>query len=163
MTTTLATARRLPASELHLVVAAIEDPDGRFLGWTAVEAPCTYDEALSRWQQHTDGKRNARSIRARKLGRIREYAVRSLADPRFAPLVSRPYETARTRKNPERTGTQSAEVKAAMAWAHDHGYRGAVTERAARRWVDREYPGADRGRDAWVHVYDRSTLRRIKP
>jgi hypothetical protein len=127
MTTTLAIARTLPASDLYMVVASLESTDGRFLGWTAVEAPCTYDEALTRRDQHAAGRRLARTAgRVRRLGRVREYAVRSLADPRFAPLVSRPYESARTRKHPERTGTQSGEVKAAMAWAADHGYHGGI-------------------------------------
>ena len=127
MTTTLTRARTLPASDLHIVVAALETTDGRFIGWTAVEAPCTYDEALRRWDEHVAGKRDARTAgRVRKLGRVREFAVRSLADPRFAGLVSRPYETARSRRYPERTGSQSGEVKATMAWAKEHGYHGGI-------------------------------------
>jgi len=59
-------------------------------------------------------------------GHVREYAVRSVADPRFAPLIGRGYADAVRRDGKGRSFQgDDGEVKAAKAWAKLYGYKGA--------------------------------------
>jgi hypothetical protein len=104
----------------HIVVASIvAEDDGRFLGYSAVSAPLTWQEAAARWEWLDKSRRSAAGFRyagpRRAGGRIAHYAVRSTADPRFAPLVGRGYATTRS---------ETGRVKAARRWGKAHGYVG---------------------------------------
>jgi hypothetical protein len=113
--------------DLHIVVAALES-QGQFVGYCAVTAPLTYNEALEVWERKQRLKIGVNARRNR--GHVREYAVRSVADPRFAPLVGRGYADAVSRWT-DREGVEHVgkgrlrgSEKAAMAWAKEFGYKG---------------------------------------
>jgi hypothetical protein len=112
--------------DLHIVVAAIES-QGQFVGWTAVTAPMTWPDAQKLWDEMDQDLRKGYGTmigtsRRRNGGHVSRYAVRSVADPRFAPLVGHGYADARTRAGYR--GTQTGDEKAARAWAKLHGYAG---------------------------------------
>jgi hypothetical protein len=107
--------------DLYIVVAGLES-QGRFVGYTAITAPLSYQEAVDKWYSSENSKLGVNS-RGRKQGHVRHYAVRSLADPRFAPLVGRGYADGRTRDGKHGNGDYGR-VKAARAWAKLHGYQG---------------------------------------
>jgi hypothetical protein len=114
--------------ELHIVIAALES-QGQFVGYTAVTAPLTWDGALARWDELQSNLSRSMHGPAKVLskpglwrGHVRDYAVRSVADPRFAPLVGKGYRDAVTRDGFK--GDLSGEIKATRAWAKVHGYEG---------------------------------------
>jgi hypothetical protein len=108
-------------ADLHIVVAALA-VHGEFVGYTAASAPLSYAEALSVWESKQRFKRGIHA-HGRKPHYVREYAVRSVADPRFAPLVSHGYADGRTRDGRCGNGDYGY-IKAARAWAKLHGYEG---------------------------------------
>jgi hypothetical protein len=106
----------------HIVVGALEDGEGTFIGWTAVTAPMGYDQAIKRYDE-LQGRigRIGHTLPGRS-GRVMNYAVRSVDDPRFATLVGRGYADAVRRDGLK--GDESGEIKAARAWAKQHGWEG---------------------------------------
>lgn len=115
-------------TEYHIVVAALGGKTNKaFIGYTAVTAPLTYDEALKVWTE----REQVRSEHSSKRGsHVLHYAVRSVADPRFAPLVGRGFADAvstytdRQGETHTRTGRERGIEKAAKAWAKLYGYEG---------------------------------------
>jgi hypothetical protein len=107
--------------DLYIVVAGLES-QGHFVGYTAITAPLSYQDAVDKWHSSERSKLGV-SPRGRKLGHVRHYAVRSLADPRFAPLVGQGYADGRTRDGKCGNGDYGS-VKAARAWAKLYGYQG---------------------------------------
>ena len=105
--------------DLHIVVAAIES-QGQFVGYTAITAPLTYDEALKVWESKQRYKVGV-NIRGGNKGHVCEYAVRSVADPRFSPLVGQGYDNGTSKSG---YTIRNAPVKAAKAWAKEFGYTG---------------------------------------
>jgi len=121
------------APENHILVVGLDGPDGRFVGYAAESGPLGWEDALSRW---TEADKNLRYRKERNLPSrrriggvdytINSYAVRSLADPRFAPLFGRGYADALDRETGRRSSYgDTGIIKAAKAWANTHGYKGA--------------------------------------
>jgi hypothetical protein len=108
--------------DLHIVVAALGGLTNKaFIGYTAVTGPMSYDEALKVWE---DRERLRSDHSRRRNSHILHYAVRSIDDPRFAPLIGRGYADGRTRDGLRGNGDYGR-VKAARAWAKLYGYKGA--------------------------------------
>lgn len=105
--------------DLHIVVAALES-QGNFLGYAVVSAPLTYEQALDVWQSKEQYKIGVR----KGLGHVRQFAVRSIADPRFQPLITRGYADAIGRDGKRSFKGDVGIVKAAKAWAKANGYKG---------------------------------------
>ena len=109
-----------PNPDLHIVIAALEC-QGHFIGYTAVSAPLPYDEALKVWERN-ENTRGLRRPGDNRRGHVRHYAVRSLADPQFAPLVGKGFADSVNKQG--HLGRERGIEKAAKAWAKDFGYTG---------------------------------------
>lgn len=112
-----------PNPDLHIVIAALGGLTNKaYIGATAVTAPMTYDDALAVWTERD----RLRSDRSRKRGsHVLWYSVRSVADPRYAPLIGLGYADARSRDGYPSQYGDSGRIKAAKAWAKLMGYYGA--------------------------------------
>lgn len=133
MITVSSTQKEIPVTtstqpSLHIVIASIEC-NQLFVGYTAVTAPLTWDEAIAKWEELEDHRHHTSAggsvVRGQHPRYIRQFAVRSIDDPRFAPLVGRGYADAVDRKTGKRSYKgDDGDVKAAKAWAKLYGYEG---------------------------------------
>lgn len=101
-------AKTGPANpEDHIVVAAIGGRSTKvFLGYAVVSAPMSFTAAQQLFQVKERG-------RALYDSHVLHYAVRSVVDPRFAPLVSLGYAP-----------RYGGDIGAAQVWAEEYGFLG---------------------------------------
>ena len=127
-------------TDLYLVVAGLCDNEerGRFVGYTHMSPPMTWQEAQELWRRKDDTRiSNERTARRYPMLNtktiegvvyyVNSYAVRSLNDPRFAGLIGPGFADTvhRTGFLAGKTEAGSGRVKAAKAWARKHGWSGA--------------------------------------
>jgi hypothetical protein len=114
--------------DLHIVIAAVGGrADRALIGHTAVSAPLAWNEAIALWEKLEDERRAGvwtSGAGVRRPGHVLHYAVRSVADPRFAPLVGKGYTDARSKDGSRSFKGDEGIVKAAKAWAKAFGYEG---------------------------------------
>lgn len=123
---------QVTAGDLHFVIAAIES-QGHIVGYTAMTAPLAWDDAINRWERLDNARRYRNQQVAtlqrgrRQIHHIRYLMVRAANDPRWSSLLGQPYRDAMSRRHPGQRSSQGdrGKIKAAKAWAKDHGYHGA--------------------------------------
>jgi hypothetical protein len=122
MTTTHTPIR---TQDLHVVLVALSDADGRYQGTKALSAPLAWEDAIKRWED-LDNTRLYKLEHGRDTGRVMYYMVRSVEDPRYTACLSKGYANAISRKGPyaDSYGDDGI-VKAAKAWAKTHNHKGA--------------------------------------
>lgn len=115
-----------PNPNHHIVLAALGDRERRLIGWTALSAPLTWNEAQNLFDK-LDAERRAgvQATGRRRVGHVLHYAVRGVSDPRWASLISLGYADARSKDGRKSYKGDSGRVKAAKVWAARHGYKGA--------------------------------------
>jgi hypothetical protein len=119
-----------PNKNHHIVIAALHDRERRLIGYTAVSAPLTWNEAQKLWDRLENDRRagiqrpgNIRPGRA--VGHVGWFAVRGVSDPAWASLISLGYADARGKDGRPSQYGDRGRVKAAKVWAAAHGYKGA--------------------------------------